>query len=563
MNKHIPLWGAFLSLILIACGDLGWDMVIPSAGTYQVSALVNEVSLDTCSVVGQGNDFYPYFKNSLVNDPDVRGLVVFLENSQGEKVSREYHYSLFAESKGESESGEADISVSGVNPDESAETLSEDAPEKKAPVEFIRVPRLDQQLPAFVLPEGLPIGYYTIVFQVLGEKDILSRTEKSIYYLADAEFDLTDLQSYLPGALAGAHLASPGENVLLEALISADERLSPYVVWYSGKQSIGEGYVTEGANRFMWQVPEQPLFHTIRVEVFPMMPESRLRRGIIGKTKELLLPVSTKNERKRNFSEEADPFTHWYDFAGTLHNVKNPEKANDLTPLETTVPVWMPYAGMYGLSIGPGDLYALPVAFTALNPNEQGQGRIKLQFAPLGKGTILDLFFNLKDSPNTLHINVSLAETGLVLSLELGKERYETILELTDRENYISLLFDYQVGNSYVKAGLSLNNTAVFLEPDLSELSSLITGTGTLQLGSVLSVTPDVTVNDTEKEADEETEPKREVTVVIVELKTVYDISSLQWEGEGSEEKTVATVVPPETSASPQTKDNGTPQSEG
>ncbi|MDR2630077.1 MAG: hypothetical protein LBC60_04060 [Spirochaetaceae bacterium] len=553
MNKYVPLWGTLvLSLILMACGDLGWDMVLSSTGTYQVSALVDEVSLDTCSIVGQNSDIYPYFKNSLGNDPDVRGLVVFLQDSQGEKVSREFHYSLSAESKQEPEPEEKTLSESGeINPDDPpVETQAGDVPEKKITEEFIQVRRLDQQLPAFIFPEELPIGYYTLVFQVLGEKNVLYRTEKSIYYVADAEFELTDLQSYLPGALAGAHLASPGENVLLEALISADERLNPYVIWYSGKQSIAEGYVAEGAARFVWQVPEQPLFHNIRAEVFPTMPESRLRRSITGKAKELVLPVSTKNDRKRNFADEADPFTHWYDFAGTLRNVKNPGDSGDLTPLGTSVPVWMPHAGMYGLSIGPGDQYGLPIAFTALNQNEQGQGRIKLQFAPLGKGVILDLSLNLKDSSDTLHINVSLAEAGLVLSMDVGKERYETTLELTEGEDYISLFFDYQLSNNYIKAGLSLNNTDVFLEPDISALSASLTGEGTLLLGSTVLSTPETSPNEIEeKEAQE-----KEITLIIVELRSVYDIA----QGE-PEEKTIATASPPET---PAPADSETPKPE-
>ncbi|MFP3090178.1 hypothetical protein LQZ21_07600 [Treponema sp. TIM-1] len=534
-------------------------MVISSSGTYQVSAFVDEVSLDTCSIVGKDNDIYPYFKNSLVNDPDVQGLVVFLQNPQGEKVSGEFHYSLFAESRKESGSeGEPIGDGEPVSNETSGEALSGDVQEKKNQVEFIQVSRLDQQMPAFIIPEDLPLGYYTLVFQVLGQKDVLSRTDKSIYYIADAEFELTDLQSYLPGALAGAHLASPGENVLLEALINADERLDPYVVWYSGKQSIAEGYVTEGAGRFMWQVPEQPLFHNIRVEVFPMMPESRLR-GIVGKTKELLLPVSTKNERKRNFAEEADPFTHWYDFAGTLHNVKNPGKSGELTPLGTTAPAWMPHGGMYGLSIGPGDQYALPVAFTALNPSEQGQGRIKLHFAPLGTGTLLDLFLNLKDASNPLQINVSLAEAGLVLSLTLGNERYETTLALTEGEAYVSLFFDYQISNNQVRAALSLNNTEVFLEPDISALSPFITGTGTLRLGSVSATPEAVLPGDTENETAEETKPEKEITMVIVELRSVYDINNAPWESEEGEEKTIATAVSPKTSARAQ---DSAPQSE-
>jgi hypothetical protein len=553
MNRLVSLMGIlFLSFILFACGDLGWDMVISSAGTYQVSASINEVSLDNCAIIGRDSDIRPYFKNSLVNDPDVRGLVVFLENAQGEQASGEFHYTLLSENEGEDspESKEQDLVESGEGGEVSGEVQA-----AQFPVELIRVPRLDQELPAFILPEDLAIGYYTMVFHVLGQKDVLYQTSKSVYYIADAEFELTDLQSYLPGALAGAHLASPGENVLLEALISADERLTPYAVWYSGKQTITEGYVSEGAGRLMWQVPDQPLFHTIRVEVFPIMPETRLRRSITGKTKELLLPVSTKNERKKDYTEGEEPFTHWYDFAGTLKDVRNPGEPHDLTPLGATVPVWMPYAGMYGLSINPGDQYELPLSFTSLNQGEYGRGRIKLHFAPLGTGVILDLALSQRDSSDVLQVNVSLAEPGLILSLELGKNRYEKVLELPAGTDYISAFFDYEVTNNNFKAALSVNNTSVSLEPELSELSLSISGLGTLRLGSVLSMpalkTDTVTIEETEAgdTAAKETEGIR-TTAVVVELRSAYDITTVaRWETAQEpdpEEKIMVSVVTPE-----------------
>lgn len=519
MHKHIPLFGVLLlALALMACGETGWDMVISSAGTYQVSARADELSLDSCSLVGRTSDVYPYFKNSLVNDPDVRGLVVFLRNSQGEQVSGKFHYSLVPESGVEPAAEDAaPEEESGETPVEEVQT--DEPPRIESLVTFIQVSRLDQQLPPFIIPEELPMGYYTLVFQVLGEKDVLYRTEKSIYYIADAEFEFTDLQSYLPDVLGGGRLPSPGDNVLLEVFIHADERLTPYVIWYSGRQNIAEGYVSEGAARLMWKIPEQPLFHTIRAEVFPIMPDERNRRSITGKIKELLFPVSAKSDRKKNVAEEPEPFTHWYDFGGTLQDLNNPgESKHDLIPLGTTAPNWKPYAGLYGLSIAPGEQYEIPAPFTALNQDEQGHGRLKLHLAPLGQGAVLDLYLNLTNSSDALHINVSLAEAGLVLSLEAGAERYESILEGGDGGNYSSLLFDYTFNSQDVAVGLSLNDTAVSLELDLSELSASLTGTGVLRLGSGIVSTP-----DNGAVADNE-----ETIVIINELRTNYAVSLLE-----------------------------------
>jgi hypothetical protein len=464
--------------------------------------------------VGQNSDVYPYFKNSLVNDPDVRGLVVFLRNAQGEQVSGKFHYSLVVEAGDKPESEDA---VPEEEPGGSGEAQIDAPSQIESLVTFIQVPRLDQRLPAFIIPEELPIGYYTMVFQVLGQKDVLYRTEKSIYYIADAEFELTDLQSYLPDVLGGGRLPSPGDNVLLEAFINADERLSPYVVWYSGKQNISEGYVSEGAARLIWKVPEQPLFHTIRAEVFPIMPNERSRRSITGKIKELLVPVSP-NDRKKNAVEERESFTHWYDFGGTLEDANNPGEY-DLVPLGTTAPNWEPHAGLYGLSIAPGDQYEIPVSFTALNQNEQGHGRIKLQFASLGKGTVLDLSL-MADSSDVIGITVSVAEAGLVLSLEAGEDRYEEILEPAG-EGYSSILFEYRISSRYVEVELSLNNAAaVSLKP---EVSASLTGTGTLRLGG-----------------SELAENKAETIVIINELRTIYNIQRSPWAPDQEPPETLA-----------------------
>jgi hypothetical protein len=532
MNKFISLLGVLLfSIMLIACGDIGWDMVISSAGTYQVSARVNEVSLDSCSLVGQDSDVYPYFKNSLVNDPDVRGLVVFLQNSQGEPVSGKFHYGLNAESGDMAEpKDEIPAGELGETGESGEETPSVDA---ELPDEFIQVARLDQRLPAFIFPEDLPIGYYTMVFQVLGQKEVLYQTEKSVYYIADAQFELTDLQSYLPDVLAGGHLASPGDNILLEALVDADERLTPYAVWYSGKQSIAEGYVSEGAARFMWKVPEEAVFHTIRVEVFPIMPNERIRRNISGKTKELLFPVSIKNERKKTAGEEGE-FAHWYDLGGTLRDVYNPsESAYELAPVGAAVPVWKPHAGLYGLSLAEGDQYDLPVAFAVLNPNEQGRGRIKFQFAPLGTGRIVDLNLDTADSSDSEPVAaaVSLTEAGLVLSLERGAERLEEILAL-EAGDYSSVFFEYTITSRYLEIGLS-HSSRVSLKLDLGESSASLTGTGTLRLGSALPPAS----------SDENTADADKTVVILNELRTRYDITVAPAEAQDGE--TIAAAEPP------------------
>ncbi|MDR2246359.1 MAG: hypothetical protein LBE17_06770, partial [Treponema sp.] len=79
--------------------------------------------------------------------------------------------------------------------------------------------------------------------------------------------------------------------------------------------------------------------------------------------------------------------------------------------------------------------------------------------------------------------------------------------------NYSSILFDYQFNSRDIAVGLSLNNAAVSLELDLSELSAPLTGTGVLWLGS--GATPD----------NGAVEDSEETIVIINELRTNYAIS--------------------------------------
>jgi hypothetical protein len=77
----------YLSLlsILFACGELNTSL-FSSEGTYQVRALVNGNSLESCSLIRQNDKIIPYFAVSVVNDPDLMGLLVYLQNSKGEII---------------------------------------------------------------------------------------------------------------------------------------------------------------------------------------------------------------------------------------------------------------------------------------------------------------------------------------------------------------------------------------------------------------------------------------------------------------------------------------------
>lgn len=617
------------SLFFGACGDLG--MVLPSQGTYRVNALVDgDYTLDEYSVINQKSEIRPFFINSVVNDPDVRGLTVFVQDLSGTVVSRKVQYVLSQESspdiKEKNLAGETDLlgtpgeasrdtgeylsdpplgddigsdtGDGGGNdsyPENSPENFTENTPEtefpppvedpgipttdnaaaaeteetmppavipeeiaetdtakpespeetgvpaepsspsaaqagtevspstsgkadttaaatqvKENPVnspvkvpspsvvsisevledQMLPVKQLDQYLPAFRIFENLGIGRYNLVFQVLGNEEILYRTSKEIYFLADADFTLGDIQSYLPGIPTGGRLIPPGINVVLETEISADARLDPYVIWYSGKKIIAQGRSSEGANYLLWKTPDQTGFHNVKAEVFPLLPEERVPDNIIGRTKELSLAISSKTEGMRYFDGSSKDFIHWYQFWGNLDDAKssgNPER--QLIPQMSQKPRWFPYAGIYGLFVGPDDSYALPGKPFSLSEKERGKGRIFFHFAPLAQGTVLNAVFNSTDGSSGAILDLSLRGADLTLRLSPKDDSEdaprEEALALTSIEEdaFITAVVDFEITPDHLSATLSMENPARKSEPVILPLTSPLNGEGRVRFG--------------------------------------------------------------------------------
>jgi hypothetical protein len=152
IKKAAAAAGYLLFLILNSCGE--FDSVLPVNHTYQVSAMVEDHSLDEYAGIGQNDKIRPYFVHSISGDQDITGLTVFLQNPEGAQV------------------GEKLILTAG----------------------------LDRTLPYFPLPEDLEIGSYKMVFQVFGGTGkIFSKTEKTVFYLAGADYRIDAISAFLPG----------------------------------------------------------------------------------------------------------------------------------------------------------------------------------------------------------------------------------------------------------------------------------------------------------------------------------------------------------------------------
>jgi hypothetical protein len=374
--------------------------------------------------------------------------------------------------------------------------------------EIVQVKQLDQYLPAFRITEDLAIGRYNLVFQVIGKGTdvILYRTFKPIYFLGDAKFTLEDIQSFLPMAVTGGRLIPMGINVMLKTEIRADERLDPYVIWHNGKKILAQGRVSGGADYLLWKTPEKTGFHNVRAEVFPLLPEDRVPNNMIGKIKELSLPVSSKSEGKTQFDgyEASGEFMGWYQFWGTLIDSKAPDNAQRrLVPLYSQSPRWIPFNAMYSLFVGQDDSYLLPGTPFKLAQGEEGTGRILFHLAALSEGSILSIRFAGQEetrktadqgdagetADGTAALDLFLAGDALILRIASEGAFREESLELDGEESgkFITVEVAFVIApdrfDAELRSGNPLENPAKTTGLLSVALAKPISGEGAVRLG--------------------------------------------------------------------------------
>lgn len=350
---------------------------------------------------------------------------------------------------------------------------------------IIRVTDLDGRLPAFPIPESLEIGQYVMVFQVAGTEDILYKIEFPFCFLRDASFALDDIHSYLPDNNPGAYLVPPGIKVMLGAQIDSDPRLDPYIIWYGNRKRIGEGRLADSANYLLWEAPEQAGFQSIRVEVYPFRPIPQVK----GLIKELSLPISKKYESRGYFAQTGEQYNLWYRFGGSLGDEKNPlDTRKALNPLENRQPNWLPWAGVYGVSVGPGDIYQIPDAPFVLNDGEQGTGRIRLRLKLIREGTIFTSSFrrSRRDvSRSFLDMNLAYRDKALIFTVYADSQTLEERITIKGREteDFISPFIDFDLRGDRVTFQMGIENTGIVGAKKTIIPDNPLGGTGTFQLG--------------------------------------------------------------------------------
>lgn len=464
-----------LLAVLGGCGAM--DNILPSAGTYKVNARVNGVSLDEFSFISAGDEVLPYFEYSVADDPDVTGLMVYLKSAKGDIAGYKVIYGLDTVNvqpgdeldkepeeglenepekvpeKDDTPAAQAPVNEEGEIPDENEEIPALVEEYINGEEYFIRVENLDKILPFLPIPSNLPIGRYTLVCQVLGEDTILHRTEKSVYYLADANFTFDSIQVYLPFITENPQLVPKETVIMLETVLNFDSRLDPYVIWYNGKKVVGEGRYSTGEGTLLWKTPDQSGFFSLRAEVYPLVSQ----QDLLGYQKGISLLVSAKSVETNYLAEDASNLLNWYLFEGNLNDSKtsaSEDRALKLTGRKS--PLWMPFNGTYGIAAGPNDVYTLPKIISSGDAANSWQ--ILSRFKPLSDGKILSVQFGSSVSETGLDVllNLSKEKGNLVLSLASPMENFSKTYALPDTDSFIASAITFSMAPDRLSVNLEI-----------------------------------------------------------------------------------------------------------
>jgi hypothetical protein len=515
----------FFSSLFVACSDVDIGTLYTSSGGYKVNALVNGNSLENCSIIRSNDKIQPYFADSVINDPDLTGLLVYLQNSRGEIPGEKIRYMLYAYVD------EVDLPVTKVEIEESSEneeeatkseetsgvagqTTSNERLDSREKVVIVK--SFDQDLPYFPIPQNLETGSYSLVFEALGRKTTLSHTEVDIYYLGDIEFILKDISLYSPG-VSGSQLILPEATVLLEASLDYDQCLDPYLIWYRGKTVVSEGKMSEGAGSFLWKAPDQAGIYSMRLEAFPL----HLKQNQTGILREISLPVSPKavnagyffvdgskhtpksslatgtsypeqarhDDGKASTPPLAPELLQWFQFNGNLlDSTSTLTDERQLVSTNEKKPRWEALNQNYGLSIGPDDSYSISPVNFFIAKQDKGGGIFLFHLRPIVEGDIFNVFFPSQlSSTEGAWINVTSESNSIVLRLCANGQIIETPIYLTSREAqaFFPVVVEFYIRPYRIEAKLSLGENQFQQHEAVGiGLSGPLTGEGKIMLGT-------------------------------------------------------------------------------
>ncbi|GMO53849.1 MAG: hypothetical protein Ta2G_12430 [Termitinemataceae bacterium] len=390
----------FISTLALSCGEMD---ILGGQNNYSVNMLIDGLSLDECSIIKSSSSIVPYFDGDISDDADTQALRVIIKDSKNKAIAAPIRYQLSADARRILEEQEAEDSEEELKETEKTEKTAEtdekgltdkaeqmDKPTETTPVkkdaektedgseskldepkeaeDFDNAPdtvyevnSFEKKLPLFSFPANTEAGFYTIYFEIISlSGEVLKTIDNPVYFIAGATLRIDNLHSYLGGVSETPHVVPPGVPVLLEAKISADKSIKPYIIWNYGKTRIAGDAVLGGASKIIWKSPEETGFMQIQVEVFPFDP-SKNSTGIHGLKREISLPVSENHGRHGYFSETQNDLSLWYEFAGvTTDSNDKLNKQKDLASVSRKPPVWLCAFGTYGLGVGTSDVWSLP-----------------------------------------------------------------------------------------------------------------------------------------------------------------------------------------------------------
>jgi len=443
------------AVLALLCGCGVMDSFLPSSGTYKVNARVNSLPLDEFSFVSSGNKILPFFENKVSGDPDVTALTLFLRDSRGEIAGWKVVYLLDTEgydqinnqTNNQDEQTDSDDNENNIVSEQKSGNST--APNRNGEELIIPVSTLDYNLPYFPIPSNLPMGRYTLVSQVMKGNQILQRSEKSFFYLANVDFSFNSIQVHQGGISDSSQLISKGAFIMLEAKLDFDRRLDPYIVWYNGKRIISEGSFSQGAGNLLWKVPEENGFTSIRAEAFPIKD----RQDLAGYSKDISLLVSEKKSDMHLLSEDDHDVLYWYVFEGDLHEAKShglPERA--LKHTGNILPHWMPSSGTFGLAAGTNDTYTLPGVSFSNSENKFWQ--ILCRLKPLDDGGIFSVQFG---TPAAVTMNLIKDNSDLVLMLVSSTETVTRTLSLPEWDSFLTVEVNFLIQPDHLTVKLNIH----------------------------------------------------------------------------------------------------------
>ncbi|MDR2150012.1 MAG: hypothetical protein LBO67_04190 [Spirochaetaceae bacterium] len=478
-NSYMLLPALLFCLLFTACNEM--ETVFTTGTVYKVTAQVGDTTIDEAPLITSKDALAPYFITAVAKDPDIRSLTVFLQNSSGQIVMDKVQYALFIPP--EDEEPESNLEESA--PEENAEiekqeswTVQKTIDNSLVKTRTVAVESLAEVLPPFFIPDTVPLGQYSLIFQINSEKAVLFTAEKQIYFINDAEFMIDNIQMFLPDFSEQSHLIPVETLLMLQTHIKYDPRLNPYIIWSFNKKEIGKGFVSAGADKILWNVSEKPGFQTLRVELFPFPPQGTIK----GKFIELLLPVSAKFKNEGFFAREAQSLRDWYQFRKDLRDSRQ-TKILAITP-EYQSPSWLGVSGIYGIGLGNKTAYSLPMDSFVLRKNEKNTGTLAFYTYFLSDGT----FFRAYYRGSSVSVEITLTVQQGKLSLTAKNE--DTIRTVAlDRfvlgsDGFYTLYYNFTVHDTKLVAHIALKEPFMQSQDIVLEFDEPLERFNAMQLGA-------------------------------------------------------------------------------